>query len=76
MSHLIPNLKCHIEMKKNQISGVELDSLKILSDVLNGKLTLKEASFSLYLSYWQALDGKRVEEVVRGRVKQERWKPV
>jgi hypothetical protein len=52
-------------MKKNQISEVELDSLKILSDVLNGKLTLKEASFSLYLSYWQALEVKRVEGVVR-----------
>jgi hypothetical protein len=28
-----------IAMKKNQISGVEMDRLKILSDVLNGKLT-------------------------------------
>jgi hypothetical protein len=61
MSHLIPNLKCHIEeyppcifremiaMKTYHISGVELDRLKILSDVLNGKLTLKEASHALHL---------------------------
>jgi hypothetical protein len=63
-------------MKTYQISGVELDRLKILSDVLNGKLTLKEASHALHLSYRQALDAKRVEEVVRGGVKQERWKPV
>ena len=53
-------------MKTCQISGVELDRLKILSDVLNGKLTLKEASHALHLSYRQALDGKRVEEMVRG----------
>ena len=52
-----------------------LDRLKILSDVLNGKLTLKEASHALHLSYRQALDAKRVKEVVRGGVKQERWKP-
>jgi hypothetical protein len=61
-----------IAMKTCQISVVKLDSLKILSDVLNGKLTLKEASHALPLSYRQALDGKRVEEVVRGGVKQER----
>ncbi len=53
-------------MKTCQISGVEMDRLKILSDALNGKLTLKEASHSLHLSYRQALDGKRVEDVVRG----------
>jgi len=63
-------------MKTCQISGVEMDRLKILSDVLNGKLTLKEASHALRLSYRQALEAKRVEEVVRGRVKQERWKQV
>jgi len=63
-------------MKSCQISGVELDRLKILSDVLNGKLTLKEASQALHLSYRQALDAKKVEKVVRGGVKQERWKPV
>jgi hypothetical protein len=61
-----------IAMKTCQISGVELDRLKILSDVLNGKLTLKEASHALHLSYRQALDAKKVEEVVRGGVKQER----
>jgi hypothetical protein len=65
-----------IAMKTCQISGVEMDRLKILSDVLIGKLTLKEASHALHLSYRQALDGKRVEEVVRGGVKQERWKQV
>jgi hypothetical protein len=65
-----------IAMKTCQISGVEMDRLKILSDVLNGKLTLKEASHALHLSYRQALDGKKVEEVARGGVKQERWKPV
>jgi hypothetical protein len=65
-----------IAMKKNQITGVELDRLKILSDVLNGKLTLKEASYALHLSYRQALDAKKVEEMVREGVKQERWKPV
>jgi len=59
-------------MKTCQISGVELDKLKILSDVLNGKLTLREASYALHLSYRQALDAKKVEEVVRGGVKQER----
>jgi len=63
-------------MKTYQISGVELDRLKILSDVLNGKLTLKEASYALHLSYRQALDVKKIEEVVRGGVKLERWKPV
>jgi len=84
MSHLIPNLKCHIERVSSlylqggdcneniPYLGVELDRLKILSDVLNGKLTLKEASQALHLSYRQALDGKRVKEVVRGGVKQER----
>jgi uridylate kinase len=36
-----------IAMKRYQISGVEMDRLKILSDVLNGKLTLKEASHAL-----------------------------
>jgi hypothetical protein len=64
-----------IAMKTCQISGVEMDRLKILSDVLNGKLTLKEASHALHLSYRQALDAKKVEEMVRGGVKQERWKP-
>jgi hypothetical protein len=61
MPHLIPNLKCHIERvsslylqggdsnEKNQISGVELDRLKILS------------YYALHLSYRQALDAKRVE---------------
>ena len=63
-------------MKTCQISGVEMDRLKILSDVLNGKLTLKEASHALHLSYRQALDGKKVEEVAIEGVKQERWKPV
>jgi hypothetical protein len=63
-------------MKTCQISGVELDRLKILSDVLNSKLTLKEASHALHLSYRQALEAKNVEEVARGGVKQERWKPV
>jgi hypothetical protein len=43
-----------------------LDRLKILSDVLNGKLTLKEASYALQLSYRQALDVKKIEEVVSG----------
>jgi hypothetical protein len=61
-----------IAMKTCQILGVGLDRLKILSDVLDGKLTLKKASYALPLSYMQALDGKRVEEVVRGGVKQER----
>jgi hypothetical protein len=65
-----------IAMKPCQISGVELDRLKILSDVLNGKLTLKEASYALHLSYRQALEAKKVEEVARGGVKQKRWKPV
>jgi uridylate kinase len=65
-----------IAKKKYQISGVELDRLKILSDVLNGKLTLKEASHALHLSYRQALEAKKVEEVVREGVKQERWKQV
>jgi hypothetical protein len=40
-----------------RISGVEMDRLKILSDVLNGKLTLKEASHALHLSYRQAHGG-------------------
>jgi len=53
-------------MKKYRFLGVELDRLKILSDVLNGNLTLKEASYALHLSYRQALDVKKVEEVVRG----------
>jgi hypothetical protein len=55
-----------IAMKTCQISGVEMDRLKILSDVLNGKLTLKEASHALHLSYRQALDVKKIEEVVSG----------
>jgi hypothetical protein len=38
-----------IAMKTYLISGVELDRLKILSDVLNGKLTLKETSYALHL---------------------------
>jgi hypothetical protein len=58
-----------IAMKRYRISGVEMDRLKILSDVLNGKLTLKEASHALHLSYRQVLEAKRVEEVVRGGVK-------
>jgi hypothetical protein len=61
-----------IAMKEYRISGVEMDRLKILSDVLNSKFTLKEASHALNLSYRQALDAKKVEEVVRGEVKQER----
>jgi len=48
-----------IAMKRYQISGVELDRLKILSDVLNGKLTLKEASYALHLSYRQAIRYKK-----------------
>ena len=63
-------------MKTYHISGVELDRLKILSDVLNGKLTLKEVSYALHLSYRQALEAKKVEEVVREGVNQERWKPL
>jgi hypothetical protein len=35
-------------MKTYQISKVEMDRLKIFSDVLNGKLTLKEASYALH----------------------------
>ena len=50
-------------MKRYQISGVEMDMLKILSD------------YALHLSYRQALDAKKVEEVARGEVKQERMKP-
>jgi hypothetical protein len=46
-------------MKTCQISGVEMDRLKILSDVLNGKLTLKEASHALNLSYRQAIRLKK-----------------
>jgi hypothetical protein len=45
-------------MKTYRISGVEMDRLKILSDVLNGKLTLKEASHALHLSYRQAIRWK------------------
>ena len=55
-----------IAKKKYRFLGVELDRLKILSDVLNGNLTLKEASYALHLSYRQALDVKKVEDVVRG----------
>jgi hypothetical protein len=51
-------------MKTCQISGVELDRLKILSD------------YALHLSNRQALDTEKVEEMVRGGVKQERWKQV
>ena len=58
-------------MKTYWISGVEMDRLKILSDVLNSKLTLKEASHALHLSYRQALDAKKVEEVAREGVKQD-----
>jgi len=36
-------------MKTYLISGVKLERLKILSDVLNGKLTLKETSYALHL---------------------------
>jgi hypothetical protein len=43
-------------MKTCQISGVELDRLKILSD------------YALHLSNRQALDTEKVEEVVRGGV--------
>jgi hypothetical protein len=50
-------------MKTCQISGVELDRLKILSD------------YALHFSYRQALNAKKVEEMVRRGVKQERWKP-
>jgi hypothetical protein len=46
-----------IAMKKYRISGVELDRLKILSD------------YALHLSYRQALDAKKVEEVAREGVK-------
>jgi len=51
-------------MKKYRFLGDELDRHKILSYC------------ALHLSYRQALDAKRVEEVVRGGVKQERWKSV
>jgi hypothetical protein len=53
-----------IAMKKYRFLGDELDRHKILS------------YYALHLSYSQALDAKRVEEVVRGGVKQERWKSV
>jgi hypothetical protein len=43
-----------IAMKTYQIWGVELDRLKILTDVLIGKLTLKEASYALHFRYRQA----------------------
>jgi hypothetical protein len=36
-----------IAMKTYHISGVELDRLEILSDVLNGKFIFKETSYSL-----------------------------
>ena len=48
-------------MKTYQIPGVEMDRLKILSDVLNGKLTLKEASHALNLSYRQALEARELK---------------
>jgi len=47
------------EMKTYHVTGVELDRLKILSDVLNGKLTLKEASYTLHISYRQAIRLKK-----------------
>ena len=50
-------------MKKISDFGGYMDRLKILSD------------YALHLSYRQALDAKKVEEVARGGVKQERWKP-
>jgi hypothetical protein len=59
MSHLIPNLKCHIEsgspflfkevieMETYYILEVKSEGLEILSDVLNGKFIFKETSYSL-----------------------------
>jgi transposase len=66
-----------IAMKTFQISGVEMDRLKILSDVLNGKLTLKEASHALNLSYRQAIRlKKRVKEQgIEGLLKKAPPKP-
>jgi hypothetical protein len=60
-----------IAMKTCQISGVEMDRLKILSDVLNGKLTLKEASHALHLSYRQAIRLKKKvkEQGIEGLLK-------
>jgi hypothetical protein len=53
-----------IAMKKISDFGGYMDRFKILSD------------YALHLSYRQALDAKKVEEVARGEVKQERMKPV
>jgi transposase len=66
-----------IAMKKYRISGVELDRLKILSDVLNGKLTLKEASQALHLSYRQAIRLKKKvkEQGIEGLLKKAPPKP-
>jgi transposase len=66
-----------IAMKEYRISGVEMDRLKILSDVLNGKLTLKEASHALNLSYRQAIRlKKRVKEQgIEGLLKKAPPKP-
>ncbi len=64
-------------MKTCQISGVELDRLKILSDVLNGKLTLKEASHALHLSYRQVIRLKKKvkEQGIEGLLKKAPPKP-
>ena len=64
-------------MKTYHISGVELDRLKILSDVLNGKLTLKEASHALHLSYRQVIRLKKKvkEQGIEGLLKKAPPKP-
>ncbi len=58
-------------MNTSRISGIELDRLKILSDVLIGKLTLKEASHALHLSYRQAIRLKKKvkEQGIEGLLK-------
>ena len=54
-----------------------MDRLKILSDVLNGKLPLKEDSHALHLSYRQAIRLKRRvrEQGIEGLLKKAPPKP-
>jgi transposase len=66
-----------IVMEKIEITEVALKRYQILSDVLKGELTLKEASNVLNLSYRQAIRLKKGlnKQGIKGLLKKARPKP-
>jgi transposase len=70
-------LREEIVMGKIEITEVALKRYQILSDVLKGELTLKEASNVLNLSYRQAIRLKKGlnKQGIKGLLKKARPKP-